>query len=82
MPEARRHERKAVFFPGRIVFGAKTLPCTITDLSSAGARILVFAAAFQDLSAFTLQFTGPTAVARKCVVRWRQAPHLGVEFQD
>ncbi len=82
MSEARRHERKPVFFPGRIVLGTKSLPCTITDLSPAGARILVFAAAFQNLSNFTLQFLAPTAVARKCVVRWKPAPHLGVEFQD
>lgn len=82
MLQARRHERRAVFFPGRIELGAESLPCTITDISHAGARILIFTTAFENLSRFTLRFTAPTLVLRKCVVRWRQAPYIGVEFQN
>lgn len=79
MDERRKSPRVRAFKGARIIYnnGATTRDCTIRNLSSGGAKLVMestvglpgrFVLAFEDGS------------RRQCVIRWRRLNELGVEF--
>jgi hypothetical protein len=79
--EHRKSVRRRALKGGLIVFdgGYQSLSCTIRDLSEGGARLKV-ESVFGIPSTFTLTFTDGSP-SRDCVVKWKNATALGVEFK-
>jgi hypothetical protein len=76
----RKHERKSVSYPGWVRAGEPTLiRCLIEDVSQGGARLMVDR---QDRfpPRFALFFSPTGNNFRDCVVRWRRANRIGVQF--
>ena len=77
----KREARKSVRQPGWIPLdgGFAARPCTVLDLSAAGAKITV-----DDLAAVTakvrLAFSRDARTGRSCEVVWRRGKRLGVKF--
>ncbi len=81
MTERRKTQRRRTLKGGRIVFngGFSSLSCKIRNLSEGGAR-LEFETVLGVPSEFVLIFDDGSP-SKNCVVRWRDATSLGVEFQ-
>jgi PilZ domain len=80
-PEARRTKRERTFLPARISFGegAMWADCTVTQLSSTGARISVPAsAALPDRFNIAVPQRGLDCRAK---LVWRKDDLAGVEFE-
>jgi hypothetical protein len=77
----KRETRKSVSQSGWITLdgGFAARPCTVLDLSSAGAKITV-----DDPNAVTararLAFSRDARTGRTCQVVWRRGKTLGVKF--
>jgi len=77
----KREARKSVRQPGWITLdgGFAARPCTVLDLSSAGAKITI-----DDPNAVTakvrLAFSRDARTGRACQVVWRRAKTLGIRF--
>jgi hypothetical protein len=77
----KREARKSVRQSGWITLdgGFAARPCTVLDLSSAGAKITV-----DDPNAVTatarLAFSRDARTGRSCEVVWRQGKTLGIKF--
>jgi hypothetical protein len=78
--ERRRNARVQWNLPGMIELNDGPLPCTVSDLSYGGARIIcVKTAALPDEFVLRLELSW-TLVPRTCRVVWRSKRELGVEF--
>ena len=77
----KREARKSVRQSGWITLdgGFAARPCTVLDLSSAGAKITV-----EDPNAVTakarLAFSRDARTGRSCAVVWRRGKTLGIKF--
>jgi hypothetical protein len=77
----KRETRKSVRQSGWITLdgGFAARPCTVLDLSSAGAKITI-----DDPNAVTakvrLAFSRDTRTGRICQVVWRRGTTLGIKF--
>jgi hypothetical protein len=82
-PEERRMARERTFLPARIAFGengALSTQCTVTQLSSAGARLNVPASVtLPDRFDIAIPQRGFNSRAR---LVWRKDDHAGVEFDQ
>ena len=78
--ERRRTLRRRALKGGRIVFnnGGSTIVCRIRDLFDAGAKLIVTSAVGIP-DDFSLAFDDGSA-SLPCVVRWRSATSISVEF--
>ena len=77
----RRVARLRALKQGKIVFnhGYGTFDCTIRNLSDHGAMLAISeTAGVPDQFELRLEAAHPV---RRCVVRWRTADHIGVEFR-
>lgn len=80
-PKTKRESRKSVHQAGWITLdgGFAARPCTVQDVSSAGAKVTM-----QDASALPsklrLAFSRDVRSARLCEVMWRRGNTLGVKF--
>jgi PilZ domain len=80
-PEERRMARERTFLPARIAFGengALSTQCTVTQLSSAGARLNVPASVTLP-DRFDIEIPQRGFISRARLV-WRKDDHAGVEF--
>jgi len=77
----KREARKSVRQSGWITLdgGFAARPCTVLDLSSAGAKITI-----DDPNAVTakvrLAFSRDTRTGRTCQVVWRRGKTIGIKF--
>jgi len=73
----RAFERKRVVGRARVVFGGKTVPCIVLDLSEKGSRIcLLRNVRLQD--AVQLVIRGQFVLQASC--RWQRGVEAGLEF--
>ncbi len=78
--EKRAGPRRRVLFGGKIVFalGARSIDCTIRDLSEAGAQVRL--AAFELLPEEVYLIELRRGLAHEARVAWVRPPHLGLQF--
>ena len=74
----RRHWRRSARIAAT-AYGATAIPCTVTNISDAGACVNVPEGVPVDDS-FSL-FTGASAPMLACVVAWRSGGQVGVRFR-
>jgi hypothetical protein len=81
MDERRKAARRRVLKEGKIVFadGLRVFDCTIRDLSTSGARLLI-ANTVGLPDTFTL-YEKSSGLLYPVSVAWRQANSVGVHFQ-
>ena len=76
--EQRKHERRALGYPGTALVEDITFPCHILDVSAGGARLFV-----EDHSRIPDRFTvmlSTMGARREAVVMWRRGKHIGISF--
>ena len=79
MANQRKAARRRILKSGTIILGKKAhLPCSVRNLSEAGARLEV-QATFEIPSTFL--FAMPGRQLRTCKVIWRTDRQLGVDFR-
>lgn len=81
MEEKRKIPRRRVLKEGKIVYadGLRVLDCTIRDMSTSGARLLISSTVgLPDTFQLYEKSSGLLYPAR---IAWRQTNSLGVEFQ-
>ena len=80
--ETRRNKRKQFDYVGLLDFcnGEEPRPCQILDISSGGARLMVFTGTEAIPETLTLLLSPSAKVRRDCKVVWRSASGIGVQF--
>lgn len=80
--ETRRSKRKAFEYVGLLDFcdGEVPRPCQVRDISSGGARLIVFTDTNAIPDTFNLLFSASAKVRRRCRVAWRSPTEVGVQF--
>ncbi|GEP03100.1 PilZ domain-containing protein [Methylobacterium oxalidis] len=77
--DRRGTERRPVDLPGSVgLANGRRLPCAVTDLSAAGARL-----AFAEIGLLPVRFAlrlGALA-ARPVRLVWRRGPEIGIAFE-
>jgi len=80
--DARRSPRKRVLWPGKLVFGtfAKSVDCTICDVSTLGARVRIRPDSVVPNELFLVHLREWTAYQARVVWR-RKDGNLGISFK-
>jgi PilZ domain len=80
--DTRRSKRKTFDYVGLIDFrdGEEPRPCQIVDISTGGARLLVFSDPSRIPEMLTLLLSPTAKVQRACKVVWRSTNGIGVKF--
>jgi PilZ domain-containing protein len=75
----RAHEGKPMVVRGWITgLGEKLAPCSVQDISSDGAKLVISSG--QPPDEFKLYFSPHAHTFRNCVVLWRSKERVGVQF--
>ena len=74
---ARRGERGNVLKRAKLAFGGAVLDCTVLDLSTSGARVLL-GAPVRLAGEFALHMPGGSVYAAR--LRWSRGREIGLEF--
>jgi len=78
MEERRQFSRIRILKSGKIHLGKHAVPCTVQNLSEAGAKLQVQTT--EGLPSEFL-FSMPDRPPRECVVIWRDEAKLGIRFK-
>jgi hypothetical protein len=82
MKDTRRSKRKAFEYVGLLDFcdGEVPRPCEVRDISTGGARLIVFTDTSEIPDTVNLLLSTSATVRRVCRVAWRSSTEVGVEF--
>jgi PilZ domain len=79
--ERRQASRVAVSCPGKLLFGAREVACTVNDVSEGGAGLTVGEAEVAALPSNLALLMEGEASPKNCEIAWAVGDRVGVKFK-